>query len=235
MSVACPGTGRKTTRRCSKVSARRGCRRNEKPVPGGGDHGQAGLAAYKATGDGGRDAYYIALLAKACETAEQMEVSLSLLDNALQIVERTEERWFAAELNRHKGQVLLRQGQSEAAEELYRRALSITEEQSALSGRAAAVNTPRAWGPRLRIPRPPTGESTANFETDARLCGFIGPELKVRIHSPADRVTCELVWSAAAVRRPLGRFAPHSRYQVGERDPGSRGGPENRAAPFHGS
>jgi predicted negative regulator of RcsB-dependent stress response len=50
---------------------------------------------------------------------------LSLTDEALQIVERTGERWFAAELNRHKGQLLLRQRHSEAAEELYRKALSI--------------------------------------------------------------------------------------------------------------
>jgi predicted ATPase len=56
---------------------------------------------------------------------------LALLDDALQIVERTGERWFAAELNRYKGQLLLRQGQSEAAEELYRKALSIAEEQEA--------------------------------------------------------------------------------------------------------
>src|SRR5262245_30406675 len=48
-----------------------------------------------------------------------------------QLVERTGERWFAAELNRHKGQLLLRQGHSEAAEELYRKALSIAEEQEA--------------------------------------------------------------------------------------------------------
>ncbi len=45
--------------------------------------------------------------------------------------ERTGERWFAAELNRHKGQLLLRQGHTEAAEELYRKALSIAEEQEA--------------------------------------------------------------------------------------------------------
>jgi predicted ATPase len=53
------------------------------------------------------------------------------LDNALQIADRTGERWFEAELNRHKGQLLLRQGHSEAAEELYRRALSIAREQEA--------------------------------------------------------------------------------------------------------
>jgi predicted ATPase len=56
---------------------------------------------------------------------------LALLDDALQIVERTGERWFAAELNRHKGQLLLRQGHSEAAEELYRKALRIGEGQEA--------------------------------------------------------------------------------------------------------
>jgi len=56
---------------------------------------------------------------------------LTLLNDALQIVERTGERWFSAELNRHKGQLLLREGQTEAAEELYRKALSIAEEQEA--------------------------------------------------------------------------------------------------------
>jgi predicted ATPase len=49
----------------------------------------------------------------------------------LQIVERTGERWLTAELNRHKGQLLLRQGHSEAADELYRKALSIAKEQEA--------------------------------------------------------------------------------------------------------
>ena len=36
-----------------------------------------------------------------------------------------------AELYRHKGQLMLRQGQSDAAEELYRKALGIAEEQEA--------------------------------------------------------------------------------------------------------
>jgi predicted ATPase len=56
---------------------------------------------------------------------------LTQLDDALRIVERTGERWFAAELYRHKGQLLLRQGRSEAAEELYRKALGIAREQEA--------------------------------------------------------------------------------------------------------
>jgi predicted ATPase len=46
-------------------------------------------------------------------------------------VENTGVRWLAAELYRHKGQLLQRQGHSEAAEELYRNALSIAQEQGA--------------------------------------------------------------------------------------------------------
>jgi tetratricopeptide (TPR) repeat protein len=57
--------------------------------------------------------------------------AMTQLDEALQIVERTGERWFEAELTRQKGQLLLRQGQSEAVEELYRKALSIAREQEA--------------------------------------------------------------------------------------------------------
>jgi predicted ATPase len=56
---------------------------------------------------------------------------LALLDDALQTVEKTRARWCAAELNRHKGRLLLRQGHSGAAEELYHKALSIAEEQGA--------------------------------------------------------------------------------------------------------
>jgi predicted ATPase len=75
--------------------------------------------------------YFIALSAAACEIAGQVEEGLTLLDDALEIVERPGERWFAAELNRHKGQLLLRQRHSEAAEVLYRKALSIAQEQEA--------------------------------------------------------------------------------------------------------
>jgi len=63
--------------------------------------------------------------------AGQIEEALTVSDEALQIAETTGERWFAAELNRHKGRLLLRQGRSDAAEELYRKALSIAEEQEA--------------------------------------------------------------------------------------------------------
>jgi predicted ATPase len=92
---------------------------------------RSGSAAYRATGAEQWMPHYTGLLASACEIAGQIEDGLTQLDNALRIVERTGERWFAAELNRHKGQLLLRQGHSEAAEELYRKALNIAWEQEA--------------------------------------------------------------------------------------------------------
>jgi class 3 adenylate cyclase/predicted ATPase len=90
-----------------------------------------GSAIYRATGAEMFMPHYLGLLARACETARQVEEAVTLLDEALQIVERTGERWFVAELYRHKGQLLLRQGHPEAAEELHRKALSIAEEQGA--------------------------------------------------------------------------------------------------------
>ena len=58
----------------------------------------------------------------------------------------TGERWLEPELNRHKSQLLLRQGHSEAAEELYRKALTIAQEQGAkLWELRAAVSLSRLW------------------------------------------------------------------------------------------
>ena len=92
---------------------------------------RSGSSAYRATGAEVWTPHHIAVLAGACEIAGQIEEAVILLDDAMQIVDRTGERWFLAELNRHKGQLLLRQGQSEAAEELYLKALSIAREQEA--------------------------------------------------------------------------------------------------------
>ena len=92
---------------------------------------RSGSSAYSATGAETRISYHIALLAKACEIAGEVEEALSLLDQALEITERLGERWFAPELYRYKGQSMLHLGHSKAAEELYRKALTIAEEQDA--------------------------------------------------------------------------------------------------------
>jgi TolB-like protein/class 3 adenylate cyclase/predicted ATPase len=115
-------------------------------VPKGISLLRSGLDAYRATGTQNWIAHHTALLARACEIAGQIEEAATLLDDALQMVERTEERWFAAELNRHKGQLLLRQGHSAGAEELHRKALSIAEEQGAkLWELRAAASLAQLW------------------------------------------------------------------------------------------
>jgi class 3 adenylate cyclase/predicted ATPase len=92
---------------------------------------RSGSASCRATGAVQATSHYIALLAAACEIAGQIVEGLTELDDALQIVERTGQRWFAAELNRHKGELLLRQGHTEASVKLYYKALSIAREQEA--------------------------------------------------------------------------------------------------------
>ena len=89
------------------------------------------LAAYRAIGTQNWMAYYVALLASACKIAGHIEEAMALLDESLRIVETTGECWFAAELNRLKGYLMLSQGRSDAAEELYRKALGIAREQEA--------------------------------------------------------------------------------------------------------
>jgi predicted ATPase len=89
---------------------------------------------------------YIAFLARAYAVAGRFEEALALFDDALQIIQRTRARWYAAEVNRHKGELLLRRGHCEAAEKLYRQALSIAREQEAKMWELrAAVSLARLW------------------------------------------------------------------------------------------
>src|SRR5215831_6642384 len=78
--------------------------------------------------------------------AGQIEEAVTQFDDALRIAERTRECWLEAELYRHKGRLMLRQGHPKAAEELYRKALSIAQEQEAkLWELRAAVSLARLW------------------------------------------------------------------------------------------
>jgi predicted ATPase len=92
---------------------------------------RSGLAAHRATATELWMPHHIALLARACEIAGRIEEAWILFDEACQIANRTAERWFVAELYRHKGQLLLRQGRTQAAEELYHGALAIAQQQQA--------------------------------------------------------------------------------------------------------
>ena len=90
-----------------------------------------GFNAFRATGARAWRPFFYSLMARAYEIAGQVEEAVVLLGDALQSVECTGERWLEAEVNRHEGRLLLRQGYFRAAEELYRKALWIAEEQDA--------------------------------------------------------------------------------------------------------
>jgi predicted ATPase len=108
---------------------------------------RSGSAAYRAAGAETGMPYFLALLAQAYEIGGQIEEAVAQLDDALQIADRTGARWFAAELNRHKGQLQLRRGHTETAEELFHKALNFAREQEAkLWELRAAVSLARLRG-----------------------------------------------------------------------------------------
>jgi predicted ATPase len=86
---------------------------------------------YRATGTVATAPLHTALLAGACEAAGRIEEASARLDEAEEMVEQTGERWLAAELQRRKGDLRLRQGQAEEAGELYRQAMGIARRQEA--------------------------------------------------------------------------------------------------------
>jgi predicted ATPase len=71
-------------------------------------HIQQGWDAVQRTGQKLYHPYHLALLGEAYGQAEQPEVGLTCLADALTLVEATEERWWEAEVYRLKGELLLR-------------------------------------------------------------------------------------------------------------------------------
>ena len=133
---------------------------------------RSGRNAYRANGAEAWMPHHTALLAGACDLAGQIEEALSLLDDALQIAGRTGERWLEAELYRHKGELLLRQGHAGTAEELYRKALTIARDQEAklweLRAAASLARLRRDQGRRAEardVLAPVYGWFTEGFDT----------------------------------------------------------------------
>jgi len=110
-----------------------------------------GLSDYRFTGTELYLPHDIALLAAAFEIAGQIDESLTQFDDALQIAEPTGEHWFTAELYRHKGQLRLRQGHAEAAEELCRKGARHRPRSGRQALGVAGCREPRAAVARPRI------------------------------------------------------------------------------------
>jgi predicted ATPase len=92
-----------------------------------------GLAAWQATGSLTYQTYYLALLAEVLRNHGQVEEASRLLDEALVIADRTDERLFEAELHRLRGEVLSTAGRvaSTEIEVCFRKALDVARRQGA--------------------------------------------------------------------------------------------------------
>jgi predicted ATPase len=107
-----------------------------------------GLAAYQATRSKLNRPYFLALLAEAYGKVGQPEEGLTMLVEALALVDSTGERYWEAELHRREGELLLmQQGQKVGeAEECFRQALDIARRQKAKSLELrAAKSLSRLW------------------------------------------------------------------------------------------
>jgi adenylate cyclase len=107
-----------------------------------------GLIAFHATGAEINQSYFLALLAEAHGTMGQPETGLTMLTEALALVDTTGERWYEPELYRLKGELLLAQfpDNHTEAEACFRQALSIARSQQAKSFELrAATSLAQLW------------------------------------------------------------------------------------------
>jgi class 3 adenylate cyclase/predicted ATPase len=93
------------------------------------------LTAWHATGAESSRPYFLALLAEAHGIMGQPETGLTLLTEALTLVDATGERWYESELYRLKGALLLQQSPDNhvEVESCFAQAMTITRSQQAKS------------------------------------------------------------------------------------------------------
>ena len=107
-----------------------------------------GMTAWRATGAVVFQPYFLALLAEAQGIMGQPEAGLTMLTEALALVDTTGERWYEAELHRLKGILLLQQHADNQAEAeiCFHHALAIARNQQAKSWELRATTSlVRLW------------------------------------------------------------------------------------------
>ena len=92
---------------------------------------QSAIAAIERTNNVNRRTLYLGHSAAAHASLGQPEVSLDLLNEAIQTAEMADERFFEAELHRLRGKTLLTLGRNGEAEAELQRALTIAQQQHA--------------------------------------------------------------------------------------------------------
>lgn len=106
-----------------------------------------GLADYQARGFTNKLSYYLTTLSEGYLALSQTQMGLSLLADALAWIERTDERWWEAEVYRLQGELLHRQGEPlTTVEACFQRAIAVADRQQAKSLQLrATVNLCKLW------------------------------------------------------------------------------------------
>ncbi len=107
-----------------------------------------GLMSSHYMGAGARRSYFLALLAEAYGHTDQAEEGLSVLAESLDLVQKTGERTWEAEVHRLKGELLLVQSAKNTAEAetCFSRAMEVARRQRAKSPEVrAATSLARLW------------------------------------------------------------------------------------------
>jgi class 3 adenylate cyclase/predicted ATPase len=113
---------------------------------------QRGLSAIQATGTALVVPYDLGLLADAHQRLGDLREARQLLTKALDLVERTGERWYEAELERRMGEVNRAEGNPLGAEQCFDRAMGIARRhQARLWELQAATSLSRLWRNQNRI------------------------------------------------------------------------------------
>jgi TOMM system kinase/cyclase fusion protein len=110
---------------------------------------QQSMAAYDAIGFGAWQSHFLSLIAEAYTHAGHVEAGLEVLIEASAVVNRTEERWWEAELYRLQGEFLLQANRTLTegeAESCFLHAITISRHQAAKSLELrAATSLARLW------------------------------------------------------------------------------------------
>jgi predicted ATPase len=105
-----------------------------------------GLNTYCSSGAKMMVPFFLTMLAEVYGIAAQPEPGLDRLAEAAELVEQTQERWAEAEMHRFRGTLLLSMHQPAAAEDSYRQALTVAQQQSARFWELrAAISLARLW------------------------------------------------------------------------------------------
>jgi predicted ATPase len=105
-----------------------------------------GLAILRGTGCKALLPFFLTILAEVYGMAEQPEEGLDRLTEAAKWLETTQERWAEAEMHRLRGTLLLSMHERAAAEDSFRRAIIVAQQQSAKFWELrAATSLARLW------------------------------------------------------------------------------------------